>query len=421
MALVGNEIFIHAIILLSVTLLFFPAQQGYGFFTLSSELNDRELIELNKSNQIVLAEQTRDGIFVLSKQLNPYLETPVNSLDRNDEKIKEYEEFFKEASNRLNEINEKLNPYLETPVNDPEYFENNEEKSVNSLDRNDENFQLVKDEQLSIAEKKHKELLGGKIILNSLNNEPINKKSTHEFIIDNQTGVMTKNSNGFQDYKLLQISIVEDFRDNNWEKTISQTKSSNPYLNDEPTSMASSIEENKISEQRLQYRQTEKFKNTIIEQIAFAETSRNKILGYSMGGNPYLDENIDENLVQNIDENIGESLGISNRNLIITGWSDPTYVPEELEIHTLDRESNGFEIIQALQIEIAQNTLDEMGSLPNSEEINGEIISLTNENKLNDIERGDQGFEFFKNKEIDAAEKKLMEILGQEIIQNPNF
>ncbi len=143
-----SEVSIYAIILLSIALLFFPAQQGYGFFTLSSELNDRELIELNKSNQIVLAEQTRDGIFVLTEKLNPYLETPVNSLDRNDEKIKEYEEFFKEASNRINEINEKLNQYLETPVNDPEYFENNEEKSVNSLDRNDENFQLVKDEQL---------------------------------------------------------------------------------------------------------------------------------------------------------------------------------------------------------------------------------------------------------------------------------
>jgi hypothetical protein len=378
---VGYGVSVYAIILLSTALLFFPAQQGYGFLTLSSELNDSELIELNKSNQIVLAEQARDEIFVLT---------------------------------------EKLNPYLETPVNDPEYFENNE-KSLNSLDRMDENFQLIKDEQISIAEKKYKELLGGKIILNSLNNEPINKKSTHEFIIDNQTGVMTKNSNGFQDYKLLQISIAEDFRDNNWGKTISQMKSSNPYLNDEPTSMASSIEENKISEQRLQYRQTEKFKNAIIEQIAFAETNRNKILGYSIGGNPYLDENIDENLVQNIDENIGESLWMYNRNLIITGWSDPTYVSEELEINIVDRESNGFEIIQALQIEIAQNTLDEMGSLPNSEEINAEIISLTNENKLNDIERGDQGFEFFKNKEIDAAEKKLMEILGQKIIQNPDY
>jgi len=379
-----SEVSIYAIILLSVTLLFLPVQQGYGFLTLSLELNDRELIELNKSNQIVLAEQARDEIFVLT---------------------------------------EKLNPYLETPVNDPEYFENNKEKSVNSLDRNDKNFQLVKDEQLSIAGKKYKELLGGKIILNFLNNEPINKKSTHEFIIDNQTGVMTKNSNGFQDYKLLQISIAEDFRDNNWGKTISQTKSSNPYLNDEPTSMASSIEENKISEQRLQYRQTEEFKNLIIEQISLAENIRNEMLKSGITGNlnPYLDENIDENLVQNIDENIGESLGISNRNVIITGWSDPTYVPEELEINIIDRESNGFEIIQALQIEIAQNTLDEMGSLPNSEEINDEIISLTNENKLNDIGRGDQGFEFFKNKEIDAAEKKLMEILGQKNIHNSDY
>ncbi len=52
---VGYGISIYAILLLSIALLFFPAQQGYGFFTLSPELNDKELIELNKSKQIALA------------------------------------------------------------------------------------------------------------------------------------------------------------------------------------------------------------------------------------------------------------------------------------------------------------------------------------------------------------------------------
>ena len=377
----GNEgmgISIYAILLLSIALLFYPAQQGYGFFTLSPELNDNELIELNKLKQIVLAEQTRDEIFVVLEQQNPYLETASNV---------------------------------------PEYFEKDEEKSIDSFDRSDENFQLVKDEQISIAEKKCKEILGGKIISNSLNNEPINKKSTHEFEMNDEMGHMDRSSDEFKDYKLLQISIAEDFRDNNWGKTMYQMKLSNPYLNEKPTSIDSSIEEHKISEQKLPYRQSEKFKNAIIKQIAFAEYYRNKLLDNRIAGNPYLDEN----LIQNIDENKNESFDVSTRNIIITGKLDPTYVSEESEISFLGRESKEFGMIQALEIEIAQTTLNEMGLLPNSEEMTDEIISLTNENKkLNNPERDDQGFEFFKNKQIDAAEKKLMEILGHKNIHNFN-
>jgi len=388
MAHVGNEIYIYAIILLSFAMLFFPVQQGYGFFELSPELNKEQLIELYKLEQILKVEQTRDENFVLQIQQNPYLDTPSNAIIS-----------FKE----INEVH-----------------------SLKSLDRSDENFQLIKDEQMSIAEKKCKEILGDKTISNPLFNEPMNKKSTHEFEMDDQIGHMDRGSDEFKDYRLLQISIAEDFRDNNWKKSMSQKQFSNPYLNDKFASMSSSIEEHKISEQKLLYRQTEEFQNAIIEQIAFAEKHRNKMLDNRIFGNPYLDENISENLTQNIDENIDkrivESSNISNKNIIIIGWSDPTYVPEELEINIIDRESEGFETIQALEIEIAQNTLNKMGLLPNSEEMDDETISLTNENKkLNNIERGDQGFEFFKNKEIDAAEKKLMKILGQKNIHNPDY
>jgi len=194
-----------------------------------------------------------------------------------------------------------------------------------------------------------------------------------------------------------------------------------------------SFEENKISEQTLPYRQTEKYKNAITEQIAFAEKYRNQMLDYTIGGNPYTNEDIGENMFgdchldsscsyidENINENIDESSVISDRNIIITGWSDPTYVTEELKINIIDRESPGFEVIQALEIEIAKNTLDEMGYLPNFE-VSNEIISLTIQNEHRDIERGDTGFEYLKDKEIDAAEKKLMEILGQKIIHNLDY
>jgi len=67
-----------------------------------------------------------------------------------------------------------------------------------------------------------------------------------------------------------------------------------------------------------------------------------------------------------------------------------------------------------MELEIAQDTLNEMYLLSNSEENDVEIIIFTQENKKpNNYERDDQGFEFFKNKQLDIAEKKLMEILGQ--------
>ncbi len=122
-----------------------------------------------------------------------------------------------------------------------------------------------------------------------------------------------------------------------------------------------------------------------------------------------------------IEEVIEESLDKVNTNIIITGWSDPTYVTE-LDFNIINRDARGFEFIRSLELEIAQNTLNEMLSLSNSDEENVEIVIPTNENnKLFDYERDDQGFEFFKNKQIDIAEKRLLEILGQKNIHNPDY
>ena len=370
----GKTISICTISILGIAMLFFPAQQGYAIFTLAPELNDEQLIDLYKLKEIVFSEQTRDKLFVLDNKQNPYLDTVPNVIA---------------------------------------YFENNEEESLNSVDRRNENFQLMKDEQISIAEKKCKEILGGKIISNPFFDEPVNKKSIHKFKIDNQTGFMNKYSDDFENYRLLQISIAEDVRENNWKENHWR---SNPYQNNESIRMLSNNEESKIFNTDLDYRQSEEFKNLIIEQISLAENIRNEMLKSGISGNlnPYLDENIDEN--------IDELLDKTNTNIIITGWSDPTYVTDKLDFNIIDRDAKGFEVIKGIELEIAQNTLNGMAFLSNSEEIDKEILSSTDENKkLNNVERDDKGFEFFKNKQIDAAEKKLMEILGQKNIHNSDY
>ncbi len=378
----GIRISIYAIILLTVAILFFPVQQGYGFFTLPPELNEEQLIELYKLEQLVKAEHVRDEIFVLLRVQNPYFDTPSNV------KVS--------------------------------FEENNEEKSLKSLNRRNENFQLIKDEQISIAEKKCKEILGGKTISNSIDNEPVNKKSNHGFKIDNQTGFMNRSFEDFYNYKLLQISIVEDFRDNNWKENLWAL---NPYQNNESIEELSNNKENKILEYVSDYRQSEEFKNLIIEQIFLAENIRNEMLDFRITTvqNPYQDEKIDENLDDGLDGNLDASIGKTNQNIAIS-WSDPTYVIDKPEFSILDRNTKGFEMVKAMEFEIAKSKLNEMLHLSNAEKEDVEIIILTQENKKpNNFGRYDQGFEFFKNKQIDIAEKKLMEILGQKNIHNSDY
>jgi len=386
-------------------ILLFPTEQANAVFFLPPEWTEEELLELFKQKQLLRVELQNEENF-------------------------DFESYKQEQIFRAEQVRDQIldfkmtglqNPYLDTPSNVIVSFEeNNEVKSIKSLDRRNENFQLIKDEQLSIAEKKCKEILGGKTISNSINDEPLQKKTIHAFKIDNQTGFMNRNFEDFHNYKLLQISIVEDYRDNNWEENL---WSSNPYQNNESIEELSNNKENKILEYVSDHRQSEEFKNLIIEQIFLAENIRNEMFDFRITAvqNPYLDEKIDENLDENIDENTDESLGKTNQNIAIS-WSDPTYVTDKLEFNILDRDTKVFEMVKAMEFEIAKIRLNEMIHLSNPEKSDVEIIILTNENKkLNNYERDDQGFEFFKNKSIDIAEKKLIEILGGKKIHNPDY
>ena len=181
-------------------ILLFPTEQANAVFFLPPEWTEEELLELFKQKQLLRVELQNEENF-------------------------DFESYKQEQIFRAEQVRDQIldfkmtglqNPYLDTPSNVIVSFEeNNEVKSIKSLDRRNENFQLIKDEQLSIAEKKCKEILGGKTISNSINDEPLQKKTIHAFKIDNQTGFMNRNFEDFHNYKLLQISIVEDYRDNN--------------------------------------------------------------------------------------------------------------------------------------------------------------------------------------------------------------
>ncbi len=133
----------------------------------------------------------------------------------------------------------------------------------------------------------------------------------------------------------------------------------------------------------------------ITEQISSAEKTRNYVLTLSQYQNPYLEN---DDVIE----------------------SDQEEITEKSEFNMLDRTDKGFEILKAMELEIAQNTLNEMLMLSNSEEnIQVEAINIKEENKKPKVlEREDQGFQYFKNIEEDKAEKKLIEILGGKTISN---
>jgi len=200
-----------------------------------------------------------------------------------------------------------------------------------------------------------------------------------------------------------------------WKAAYRTLENPNPYDNNKSIENSPKIKVNEIIQNNIIKREHKEFENLIIEQIFQAEKIRNEMLDVRITNqeNPYLNEDMDENV---------EEPSIKTNTGIVIVWSDPTYVTDKPEFNIIDRNTIQFEMVKAMELEIAQNTLNEMLMLTNSEEDDVEIIILTNENKKpNNYKRDDQGFEFFKNKQIDIAEKKLMEILGQKSIHNSDY
>jgi len=316
----ANNTRVYAIILLSVALLFFPVQQVYGTSAETLEFYEEQRFELRILEQSVKAEKIRDENFVSLTQQNPYLDMPSNVIIS--------------------------------------FKENNETKPTKSFVRENKNFSLIKDVQLSIAEKKYKEILGGKTILNFYNNEPVIKKSNHEFKIDNKTGFMNRESDDFKKYKLLQGSIAEEFRNNNWKI--------NPYQNNE-IKMLPNNEENKIVDTYLN-RHSDEFRNLKNEQISIAVNTLNEMPEFRMNGSPYLVENM------------YEPFDKINKNEIAIEGLELTQTMDKLEINSLNRSAEEFKMSIELELKIAQNKLNEMLLISNPDN-NDETIILDDDEK----------------------------------------
>jgi len=377
----------YIMIALGVVILLVPVPQSSAIFLPSPELTEDELIELYKLEQLVNAEQSRDGLFVLLRLQNPYIDTPSNVI--------------------------------------VSFEKNGEENIPKVIDRYYENFQTIKDEQISIAEKKCKEILGGKTISNSINDEPTPKKTILGFKIDNQTSFLNRSHDDFQNYRLLQISIAEDYRDNNWEEN---EWTSNPYDNNKSIENSPKIKVNEIIQNNIIKREHKEFENLIIEQILLAEKTRDNTIFLTIVDslNPYIIENTTnaEILIENAHStNTVTPVETEKINLVLS-WFDQNVVLE-LQATNLNRISTNFEDFKLMQAELAQIELNKMLHVENSENTEPSDseqtdIVISDGPFFNSYNRGDFIFEFNKNMQKMKAEKKFIEMYGNEI-QNKDF
>ncbi len=350
----------YLVIVVSIALFLIPVSQVDAIFFIPSEIRGEEYYKNFNEVYNLKLEKLRDI----------YLE-----------------EYFKIK----NPYNEKI--YHDVIFNDKEFI------ITNSIHRDDENFQTLKDEQLDLAQKKYLEILGGKTITSSLGDK-IDKRIIPilEFTSDEESirKVIDREDEDFQTYKMQQVIIAENtikrlVEEEDWGYVTDITWDDFNQNKDELKAALELIEDDSISSKR----ESQEFLDLIAEQILSAEKTRNIILNYSQYPNPY-------------EENDG----------VIE--SDQEEITEKSEFNIMNRDTKGFEMVKTMELEIAQNTLNEMLMLSNSEEnIQVEAINIKEENKKPKIlDREDKGFEFLKKIQEDKAEKMLIEILGGKIISN---
>ena len=353
----------YVIIIVSLTILLIPVSQVDAIFFLPIEISDEEFSKNYKELQKFKAEKLRDYYF------EKYLKI--------------------------------LNPYNDKMSDDVIIFNDKEFRMPNRVDRHDENFQTLKDEQLDLAQKKYLEIMGGKIITGSLGDKPDKRIiPILEFTSEKESirKAIHRDDEGFQAYKIQQAIIAKNTFNRLMEEGFwgdlydPDTFWDNFNQNrDEIKAASELIEDENISSRR----SSQEFHDLITEQTLLAENTRNYLLNLSTNPNPY--EKYDDVIEY-----------------------DQKEITEKSESIFSDSNHESFEFSINKQIEIAQEVMNKMYNLENSEKnIQVETINIKEENKKPKVfEREDQGFEFFKKIEEDKAEKKLIELLGGKTISN---
>ena len=164
----------YVIIILSLTIFLIPFSQVDAIL-IPFEISDEEFFENYKEIQKFKMEKFRDYYF------EKYLITK--------------------------------NPYNDKISNNVIIFNDQKFNMPSSIDRHDENFQMLKTEQIDLAQKKYLEIMGGKIITSSLGDKPDKRIIPILEFTDEEKSlwkVMHRDDEGFKSYKIQQKILAEN-------------------------------------------------------------------------------------------------------------------------------------------------------------------------------------------------------------------
>jgi len=176
------------------------------------------------------------------------------------------------------------------------------------------------------------------------------------------------------------------------------------------------------------HRGDSEFKNLIKNEILLAEKTRDNIIALNDTDalNPYIIENTINAaiLIENAINPETAAHVETEKIYLVLSWSDQNVVLE-LQATTLNRNSTNFEDFKLMQAELAQMQLNKMLRVENSENTEPSDseqtdIVINDYPYLNSYDRNDFLFKFNKNMQKIMAEKKFIELFGNEI-QNKDF
>jgi len=423
----------YVIIIASLTIFLIPVSQVDAIFLIPLEISDEEFFKNYSETQKLKLEKFRDYYF---------------------------EEYLRIQ-----------NPYNDKISDNVIIFNYQKFNMPSSIDRYDENFQMLKNEQIDLAQKKYLEIMGGKTITSSLGDKPGKEIIPILEFIDQEESfrkAIHRADEGFKSYKIQQIILAENtinrlIQEGIWEedpfittelfedyyyssnsvKDVETVSAAFDLIDDGIVTVEELFENNIISSEdliqdnvisashlKLFWKNYEQKENIEIEKVVQSveivpekedfdwkeyEWAKSK-----RGSQEF--QNLIQEQVLLAEQLRNESFGFEfdsnqdgEKNVVEITQS------EIIELEPLvNREDEKFQEYKLKQIEKAELILKNFYHMKNLDE--DEVNILTQENKKpNNYKRDDQGFEFFKNKQIDIAEKKLMEILGQKNIHNSDY
>jgi len=365
------------------------------------------------------------------------------------------------------EVNRLQNPYHDK-ISDEDIILNDKEfRMSNSIYRHDENFQMLKNEQIDLAQKKYLEQLGGKSIISSLGDKPDKRIIPILEFGDEEKSIMKvihRYDEGFKSYKIQQKILAENtinklIRERLWEedpfitselfedyyysnsvKDVETISAAFDLIDDGIITAEELIETNVISPEDLiqdnvisadylklfwkTYEPVESTKTEVQETLVIPEEDDFDWEDIEWKNDTRSDQEF-QNLIA---EQILLAENTRSEELSLFPYANP-YEEENDAIITqkifvelepiLKREDEKFQEYKLEQIKKAELILKNLYPIKNldEDEINNQLI-IEKELVLSEVD--DRSDMFFKLKEFekDRAEKKILEIFGGKNIYN---